>query len=131
MLNIRLYLVFCMTQWPNSDLGVLRVKTDDSDNLLCHTQKLALVAGTLTQEVIIVSKNSDNFIEIKALSLFYCHCEKKETVKVILNFFHLTCHVFHMTCVTLIQLIFYWLCNSCMKTLVQVLTVLLTLFWNC
>ena len=44
--------MFCMKQWPNNDLGFLRIKSDDPDNLLCCRQKLALVAG---QEAIIVS----------------------------------------------------------------------------
>ena len=60
--------MFCMTQRLNSDLGVLRVKTDDPNNLLCPRQKLTLVAGTLAQEVIVVPKNSNILIEIKALS---------------------------------------------------------------
>ena len=53
----------------NTDLGVLRVKTDDPGNPHCHKQELTLVAGTLAQEAIIVSKNSNILIEIKALSL--------------------------------------------------------------
>ena len=30
----------------NTDLGVLRVKSDDSDNPHCHRQELTLVTGT-------------------------------------------------------------------------------------
>ena len=52
------------------DLGVLRAKTNDPNNLLCYRQKLTLVAGTLTQ-AIIVSKKSNILIEIKALPLFF------------------------------------------------------------
>ena len=55
----------------NTDLGVLRVKTDDPDNPLCHRQELTLVSGTLAQEAILVSKNSNILIEIKALSLLF------------------------------------------------------------
>ena len=47
-----------MTLRPNTDLGVLRVKTNDPDNLHFHKGELVLVAGTLTQGVIINSKNS-------------------------------------------------------------------------
>ena len=57
-----------MTQLPNNDLCVLRVKTDDPDNLHCHKQELTLVVRTLAQEVIIVSKNSKIFIKIKTFS---------------------------------------------------------------
>ena len=60
-----------MTQLPNNDLCVLIVKTDDPDNLHCHKQELTLVVRTLAQEVIIVSKNSKIFIEIKTFSLFF------------------------------------------------------------
>ena len=52
------------------DLCDLRVKTDDPDNLHCHKQELSLLAGTLAQKAIIVLKNSNILIEIKALSLF-------------------------------------------------------------
>ena len=31
-------LVFWMTQWPNTDHGVLRAKTDDFDNPHYHRQ---------------------------------------------------------------------------------------------
>ena len=45
-----------MAQRPNTDLGILRVKTDDPDNLHCNTrQELTLVARTLVQQAIIVS----------------------------------------------------------------------------
>ena len=113
--------MFCITQWPNCDLGVLRVKTDDLDNILCQRQKLNLIAGTLAQEVTIVSKNSNILIEIKALRLLFFLFEKKKTVEVIFNFFHLPCHIQHVMYVTLIEFIFWWLCNSFMKTLIQVL----------
>ena len=63
--------MFCITQSPNTDLGVLRVKTDDPGNLHCHRRELTLVAGTLAQEAIIVSKNSNILIEIKASSLLF------------------------------------------------------------
>ena len=78
--------MFCMTQWPNTDLGFLRVKTNDPDNLLCHRQKLTLVAGKLAQEAIIVSKNDNILIEIRALSLFFFPFWTKQIVEVILNF---------------------------------------------
>ena len=45
---------------------VLRVKTDDPENLNCHKQELTLVTGTLAQEAVLVSKNSNISIEIKA-----------------------------------------------------------------
>ena len=61
--------MFCITQSPNTDLGVLKVKTDDPDNLHCHSQELTLVAGTVAQETIIVPKISNILIEIKAFSL--------------------------------------------------------------
>ena len=61
--------MFCITQSPNTDLGVLRVKTDDPDNLHCHSQELTLVAGTLAQETIIVPKISNILTEIEAFSL--------------------------------------------------------------
>ena len=61
-LILRLYLIFCMTQGPNIELGVLRVKTCDPDNFLCHMQKLTLIAGALAQEAITVSKNSNILI---------------------------------------------------------------------
>ena len=51
--------MFCMTQWPNTDLGVLRVKTDDPDNL-----------------------HWNFMIEIKALPLTVLFSLKKKTVKV-------------------------------------------------
>ena len=84
------------------DLGVLRVKTDDPDSLHCHRQEVTLVTGTLAQKAIIVSKNSNVLIEIKAFSLLFFYF-KKTTVKVILNFFHLPCHLHHLTYMTLIQ----------------------------
>ena len=61
-----------------SDFGVLRVKTDDSDNLHCHTQELTLVAGILAQEAIIVFKNSNILIEIKLCNCSFGHFEKKK-----------------------------------------------------
>ena len=67
-----------MTQLPNNDLCVLIVKTDDPDNLHCHKQELTLVVRTLAQEVIIVSKNSKIFIEIKTFSLFFFPFWKKQ-----------------------------------------------------
>ena len=39
--------MFYFTQWPNTDFGVLRIKTDDHGNLYCYKYKLTLVAGTL------------------------------------------------------------------------------------
>ena len=36
-----------MIPWPNTDLGVLRVKTDDQGNFHCHKQELTLLAKTL------------------------------------------------------------------------------------
>ena len=60
-----------MIQQPDTVCGVLRVKTDDPDKLLCYRQKLTLVAGTSAQGAIIVSKNSNILIEIKALTLFF------------------------------------------------------------
>ena len=51
-----------MTQGPNIELGVLRVKTCDPDNFLCHMQKLTQIAGALAQEAITVSKNSNILI---------------------------------------------------------------------
>ena len=73
-----------------------RVKLNDADNRLSHRQKLTLLAGTLAHKVVIVSKNSNIFIEIKVLSFFLFQFEKK-TVKIILNFSHLPCHGHHMT----------------------------------
>ena len=52
-------------------VGVLRVKTDDTDNLHCHSQELTPVTGILSQETIIVFTNSNILIEIKALLLFF------------------------------------------------------------
>ena len=49
------------------DLGVLRIKTDDPDNLLCQRQKMTLAAGTLVQEAIIVSTNSSMLILVIVL----------------------------------------------------------------
>ena len=45
-------------------------KTDDPDNLHCHRQELTLVA-ILAQEVIILFKNSNTLIEIKALQFLF------------------------------------------------------------
>ena len=49
----------------------LRVKTDDPDNLHCHSQELTLVAGILAHEAMIVFKNSNILIKVKALSLLF------------------------------------------------------------
>ena len=83
-----------------TDLGVLRLKIDDPENPHCYKQELALVARTLTQQLIVLSKNSKILIKIKAVSLFFFFYfekkTKKKTVKVILNIFHLPwpiCHV--------------------------------------
>ena len=56
---------------------VLRVITDDPDNLHCHSQELILVAGILAQGPIIAFKNSNILIEIKALSLLLLPHRKK------------------------------------------------------
>ena len=57
-----------------------RVKLNDADNRLSHRQKLTLLAGTLAHKVVIVSKNSDIFIEIKVLSFFLFQFEKKNSL---------------------------------------------------
>ena len=71
MLNLKAIFSVLHDTVINHDLGVLRVKTNDCDNLLCYRQKPTLIAGTLAQETIIVSKNSSILIKIKALSLFF------------------------------------------------------------
>ena len=43
-LNVRLYLMFCMTLWPNTDFGVLRKNPDNYGNPQCHKQELTLVS---------------------------------------------------------------------------------------
>ena len=58
-----------------------RVKLNDADNRLSHRQKLTLLAGTLAHKVVIVSKNSNIFIEIKVLSFFLFQFEKKKQFK--------------------------------------------------
>ena len=60
------------------DLAVLRLKTDNPDNLYCHRQELTLIAGTLAEEAIIASKNSNILLEIKALLLFYFSIMEKK-----------------------------------------------------
>ena len=39
--------MLCMTQWLNTDTGVLRLKSDDHGNPHSHKQELTLVAETL------------------------------------------------------------------------------------
>ena len=53
LLNFKAILSVLYGTVTNTDLGVLRVTNDDSDNLHCHRQELTLVAGTLAQEVTI------------------------------------------------------------------------------
>ena len=102
-----------------SDFGVLRVKTDDSDNLHCHTQELTLVAGILAQEAIIVFKNSNILIEMKGLPLLFLPLWKKRQLK---SFW-----IFSISTVTYVtwrmwhSFSSFRLCNSFMKILVQVL----------
>ena len=74
-----------------------RVKPNDADSRLSHRQKLTLLTGTLAHKVVIVSKNSNIFIEIKVLSFVLFQFEKKKAVKIVLNFSHLPCHGHHMT----------------------------------
>ena len=65
---------------------------------------MTLVAGTSAQKAVIVSKNGNMFIEIKAFSLSIL--KKKKKLKVILIFSHLVSHVRDVTYMALLQFIF-------------------------
>ena len=106
-------------------------KSKNPDNLYCHRQELTLVAETLAQETIIILKSSSVLIEIKALSLFFFQFwkKKKKTVQVILNFFHLPCHVCHIMYVTSLHFCDFAIVS--VEFQFRCLIVLPNLFWNC